>query len=228
MNDPAPLKQKKHGCFFYGCLTSLVLLVVAGIAIFFAVRFALHQADAIIVQYTDTTPMTIQKVVMPDADLQALHARVDAFTAAMNAHHNPPPLELNGAEITTLLTNTPQMQPFKDSISIALDGDEIKAQLSLPLDAVAVQIPALKTLDVSGRYLNGNGTFKASIVDGKLSVFTQSLTVKGQPVPESVMVTLRQQNLADGFNRGVNPSPFAQYESIQVKDGMAIITPKPN
>ncbi len=41
MNDyttPVPAR-KGRGCFFYGCLTSVVLLLLAGLLIFLGVRF---------------------------------------------------------------------------------------------------------------------------------------------------------------------------------------------
>lgn len=228
MTDPNQITPKKHGCFFYGCITSLVVLLLAGVSIFFIARYAMHQINAMVVQNTATSPMAVETVDLPPAELKALQARVEAFTTAMKAHAHPAPLVLTGPEVTTLLTSNPQMQPFRNGISIAFNGDEIDAQLSLPLDAVAAKLPALKTFDVAGRYLNGNGTFKASISDGKLFVFVQSLTVKGRPIPENILSVLQQQNLANGFNQSANPSPFAQYESIEVTNSTAIVTPKQN
>ena len=55
MNDytaPAPA-PKGRGCFFYGCLTSGVLLLLAGLLVFFAVRFVKNQVNS----YTDAEPL---------------------------------------------------------------------------------------------------------------------------------------------------------------------------
>jgi hypothetical protein len=219
--------KKKRGCFFYGCMTSLVLLLVAGIVIFFGVRYGLHKFEAMVTQYTQPSPMPIEKVALAPDDLKALNARVDTFTTAMNTHSNVPPLVLTGPEINALLDENAQLKPFKNAYFIALDGDKIKAQLSLPLDNFADQ-PMFKMFNVKGRYLNGSGTFTASITDGKLSVSVQSVDVEGKPLPENVMVGIRQQNLADGFNKSANPSPFEKYQSIEVKNSTVIITPKAN
>jgi hypothetical protein len=218
--------KKKHGCFFYGCITSLVLLLVAGIVIFFSVRFALHKFQDMVQQYTQTSPMAIEKVEMAPDDLKKLNARVDAFTTAINAHSNTVPLVLTGPDINALLAENPQIKPFKDSFFIALDGDKIKAQLSLPLDQLADQ-PMFKMFNVKGRYLNGSGTFTASINNGSLSVFVQSLDVQGKPVPESAMANFRQQNIAANFNQTANPSPFEKFQSIVVTNSTVVITPKP-
>jgi len=220
-----PLK-KKHGCFFYGCITSLVLLLVAAIVIFFSVRYALHKVQDMVQQYTQASPMAVEKVDMAPDDLKKLNARVDAFTTAMNTHSNTAPLVLTGPELNALLAENPQIKPFKDSFFIALDGDKIKAQLSLPLDNFADQ-PMFKMFNVKGRYLNGSGTFTASINNGSLSVFVESLDVQGKPVPDSAMAGFRQQNLAANYNQRANPSPFEKFQSIEVTNSTVVITPKP-
>ena len=116
-----------------------MLLLVAGVALFLAVRYALHKANAMVAQYTESSPMTIEKTEMPADDLKKLNTRLDAFAAAMNSHTNVAPLVLTAADLNALLAENPKLKAFKDDISISLDGDEIKAQLSLPLESLADQ-----------------------------------------------------------------------------------------
>src|SRR4051794_4321364 len=72
----------QRGCFFYGCLFSILLtllvVVSGGIAIFMGYRYLVNTA----LPYTDTSPTPLPKVEMPPEEAKELHARVDAFREA--------------------------------------------------------------------------------------------------------------------------------------------------
>src|SRR5438552_453763 len=127
--------KKQRGCFFYGCITCLVLLLVVGLAAFLGVRYAIHRANALIAEYTDTQPMALPKEEMPAAELEQLKKRFAAFNDALQAHSNAPPFVLSGREINALLSTAPEMKLFKDRFHVALEGNQFKGQVSLPLDA---------------------------------------------------------------------------------------------
>jgi hypothetical protein len=224
MTNPEPVPPKKRGCFFYGCITCIILVLIAGIGLYIGVHYALKYANAMVTEYTDTSPIVLPKSDLPPDDLKQLKARVAAFNAAMDAHTNVPPLILTGQEINALISDNPKAKEFKDKFVVALEGDEIKGQLSLPLDG----IPQLQIFNVKGRYLNGSGTFKASITNGLLSVTVQSLEVKGKPLPAKFLAGLQQQNLAQSINDQTNNTAFENYESVVVKDGTLIVKPKGN
>ena len=229
------MPKKKRGCFFYGCIISLILLLLVLAGVGFVGWYAVHTLRGYVAQYTDTTPMVLEKVELPADQLKRLDERVAAFGNAVGAHSNTPPLVLTGPEINAWLTEkidamaatNDAMKDFKGTFFISLEGEEIKGQVSLPLDGLA-KVPFFKMMNVKGRYLNGGGTFKAYIMNGDLFVFAQSLDVKGKAMPEQMMAGMRQQNLADSINKQQNSKPFQQFESIQVKDGTMIITPKTN
>jgi hypothetical protein len=214
---------KKRGCFFYGCITSLVLLTIILVAGFLGVRFFLHKIDAMVAQYTDTQAMVMPKEEMPAAELEKLKARFAAFKVALDAHSNAVPLILSGPEINALLRSSPDMKAMRDTFYIAVEGDQVKGQLSLPLSQFKIPM-----VDLNGRYLNGAAVFKAVLTNDQLSVRIQSLEVKGQPLPEKFMSQLRMKNLAeDAQNNPTNAAVISKFESIEIKDGRVIITPKP-
>jgi hypothetical protein len=132
-------------------------------------------------------------------------------------------LVLTGPEVNALLASTPELKDYKDKIFVSFEGEETRAQISLPLEGL--HIPGL---DLKGRYLNGNGTFKLAISNGLASVAVDSFEVKGKPLPAAFLASLQQQNLAQEFNAKSNASPLAGFQSVQVKDGTLIATPKPN
>jgi hypothetical protein len=222
MPDPEPPLPKKRGCFFYGCITAVVLLALAILGIFLLVRFGIGRLNRMVTDYTDTTPVALPKIEMPPDQLKLLTARVDAFEQAVEAHSNTPPLTLTGPEANALLASTPELKAFKDKIYVSFEGEETKAQISFPLDS----LPPMPMLNVKGRYLNGTGTFKLAISNGLLSVNVDSLEVKGKPTPATFLASLQQQNLAQSFNQSTNAAVLRQYESVQVKNSVLIVTPK--
>jgi hypothetical protein len=226
MNPEPPLPQKKRrGCFFYGCITCLVMVLVVLLGGFIVTKLLLSKLNRMVAEYTDTAPMTLPKSDISADDMKKLKARVSTFSAAIDAHSNTPPLVLTGPELNALIADNPNAKQFKDSIYVTLDGDAIKGQVSLPLDAFA-DMPPLSMLHLKGRYLNGSATMKAGVTNGMLGVYMQALEVKGKPMPAQFMTSFSQQNMADSYNKNPNnAAPFEHYESIQVKDSTMIVTP---
>ncbi|MDB6064236.1 MAG: hypothetical protein JWR26_444 [Pedosphaera sp.] len=220
---PIDTPPKRRGCFFYGCITSLVLLLLIGVIAFLGFRYAVNTANAYILEYTDTTAMSLPKVEMSEADLKKLKDRVAAFNQAVNAGSSAPALSLTSQDINALIANSPETQGLKDKVYVTLDGDKVKGQISLPLDKF-MKVPLLKT---QGRYLNGEGTFDVTITNSLLWIHLQSMEVKGKPLPANVMAQLHEQNLAESANNDpTNRAALDRFESVQVTNGTAVITPK--
>ena len=229
MNPQAPpAVPKKRGCFFYGCITCLVLLLVGMLGIYIGVRVVLHKMDQMVAEYTDTAPMQMPKSELTAEQTKALKARTDAFSKAIAAHSNTPPLVLTGPELNALIADSSNAKNASNAIYVTLEGDAIKGQVSIPLDALD-DSPVMKRFHLKGRYLNGACLMQAGVTNGTLGVYIQSLEVKGKPLPAQFMSPLTQKNLAEDYNRNPNnTAAFDKYESITVKDGTMIITPKKN
>jgi hypothetical protein len=210
-------KPKRRGCLFYGCIVTLViavLLLIAGGTVAF---FGYRAAKKIAIQYTDTTPMPLPKVQTPPAEVERLQRRFDDFSAGVKASQTVPPLVLTGAELNALINNSPGMAQVKDRVYVSIEGDQVKGQVSIPLDLF--QLPGLK-----GRYLNGAGVFKVSLENGALNVYADSLEVKGAPLPGKFMNELRKINLAQEVAKDAKAvAAIQKLESIQVKDGVVTI-----
>jgi hypothetical protein len=208
---------KGRGCFFYGCIVSLVLLVLLLIAAGTATFFGYRALKNIAVQYTDTTPMPLPKAQMPQAEVERLQARFNTFNEAVKAGKPVPPLRLTGNEINALINHSPGMAQVKDRVHVSIEGDQVKGQVSIPLDSF--WMPGLK-----GRYLNGAGVFKVSLQNGVLDVRAESLEVKGKRLPETFMAELRKHNLAQDATKGAETAAAIQkLESIEVKDGVVTV-----
>jgi len=218
---PAAEPAKRRGCFFYGCVTVLVLTVLVGIAGFFLVRYGLHKFTAFVEQYTETRPMTLESVEMSKADYQQLDKRVTAFADAVNARKATPPLVLTENEINALIANNPAWRSLKGKVYVTIEGDQIKGKVSIPMDDLA-QAPGLSRL--KGRYLNGSAALKVSLTNGVLAVTILSLEAKGQSPPPPVMAQLQTINFAQ--NSAQEPKTqemIGRFQSIEVKDGKITI-----
>ncbi len=212
---------KRRGCLFYGCITVLVLLVLFGIGLFFAVRYGLNKLSAFVEEYTETKPMLLETVQVSANEYQQLDQRVTAFADAVNARKATPPLVLTGNDINALIAKNPAWKGLKDKVYVTIEGDQIKGKVSIPMDDLA-QAPGLSRL--KGRYLNGSAGLKVSLANAVLVVTLQSLEAKGQSPPPPVMAQLRSVNFAQNASQDAKTQELiGRLESIEVKDGKITI-----
>jgi hypothetical protein len=213
--------KKRRGCFFYGCITCLVLFLIVGLMAVLAVRYLVGRANATIIKYTDTSPMTLPKSDMPADEVKKLQARADAFDKAAKAHTSTPALVLTGREINALLANS--TNELRNYFYVSVEGSELKGQISLPLEKYF----KIWTIHTQGRYLNGAATTTATLTNSTLWVKLESLEVKGTPLPEEVMAVFRPQNMAATANNDPTESTFiSRLESIIVTNGTVILKAK--
>ena len=224
-NEPVPAqKPKGRGCFFYGCLTLVILILVVGIGVFLAARYGLNKLAAFVEQYTETAPMAMAAVQMQPAEYEQLDKRVTAFAEALNGQKATPPLVLTGDEINALIASNPAWKELKGKVHVAIEGDQIKGQVSIPMDDFA-RLPVMSRL--KGRYLNGSAALKVSFDNGTLFVTMQSLEVKGRSPPDEFMSSLRAQNLAQNMHQDPkNAEVLGKIEGIEVKDGKITVKAK--
>jgi len=223
-STPPTAARKKRGCFFYGCVTLVILAILIGVAGFFAVRYALSKVTALIEQYTDPAPAALPQVEFSAGDYERLQARLAEFQDALDGRKEALPLTLTATELNALIANHASMKEFKDRLHVTIAGDQVKGQVSLPLDQVA-SMPGLSRL--KGRYLNGSAVLKASLENGLLDVHMMSLEVKGMKPPEEVMAQLRSENLAkDIRNRPEVSANLRKLESLEVQDGVMMLRAK--
>ena len=218
---PAAEPAKRRGCFFYGCITVLIVMVLVGIAFFFAVRYTVTKIASIVEQYTETKPMPLPAVQMSATDYEQLDKRVTAFADAVNARKATPPLVLTGDEINALIANNPAWKGLKGKVYLTIEGDQIKGKVSIPMNDLA-QVPLLSRL--KGRYLNGSAAFKVALANGVLVVTLQSLEAKGQSPSPQVMAQLKSVNFAQ--NSAQDPKTqemIGRFDHIEIKDGKITI-----
>ena len=177
-------QPRQRGCFFYGCviasvLTVLLIIMLAVLA-FIGVRFFYGLVE----QWTSPAPMELPKVQLSEDQRKSARERFLAFRTALEAGTAVDPLVLTSEDLNALIEES---SDFKGKIYAKVEGDRLKAQVSIPLDDLDVG-------PLRGRFLNGEAEFKASLSDGVLIVTLDSLEVNGKQLPRSFLAELRAQN----------------------------------
>jgi len=210
-----PEQRRRRGCLFFGGLAAVVLVVVL-LGIYLGYRYA----KGIVNQLTDTKPMSLPSVHLAQAQMFQLHDRVATFQDAVRDEESTSPLELSADELNALIETDPALAALKNHVYVSIDGSQLRAQISFPAEDLGLD--ALR-----GRYINASGVFDATLTNEQLRITAESLTAKGKPVPRHVMRRIAGQNLAAKFNENPRAATgLKKLQSIEVKNGKLIITPK--
>jgi hypothetical protein len=215
MNGQPPVK-KPRGCFFYGCISAIALMMLMLGGLFLGYL----SFRKMLLYYTDTKPLPLPVVQMSPDDIKKLHERLDNFDKALKEHRATPPLELSGDDLNALIATSPGGQVWTGRVYVSIEGERITGQISVPMEKLRLGI-------FRGRFLNGSATFKVGLTNGFLHVTIPEITVKGHSLPSVYMEQIRQIDWAQGATDDANTkSEVERYEEIKVENGKLIIIPK--
>jgi hypothetical protein len=129
-----PVKRRR-GCFFYGCLTGTILLLVvlAGLLLGYL---------KILNTFTDTKPAPLPTANMSDAEMAQVRQRVDAFRENIRSARSTPPLSLSADELNALIATDPNLQAFKGELYVTIEDNQVKGQVSVPTSQIGLGIYA--------------------------------------------------------------------------------------
>ena len=213
-------EPKGRGCFFYGCLTFLLVSLAVAVGVFFGTRKAIQM---VVANFTDTTPAPLPQNHVPPERLRELRQRFEQLNTAAQRGVADQEFVLEGDELNAFLFDTSELKNFHDQLYFQIETNTVKAQVSLPLDQFHLWRGLSKKLvmkNLGGRYLNGVATLDVSVQNGELSVKVRDLVAKGKPLPSSFMANLRPENLAKEANKNADLQSILQkIESLEIKDG---------
>jgi acyl carrier protein len=207
---------KSHGCFFYGCIIALVGSGLCVLALVIGLVMLRNFANRQIREYTETAPATIPAVTASAEEKKAVKDRWDTFKKAVEEGKQSE-LVLTADDLNVLIEQNPT---WKGKVHFTIKGEEISAQVSIPLSEWNVPL-----LDVKGRYLNGNATITAEVDEnGHLDVRLRDIEVKGNKMPDNLKASFADENLAKSFSRDPNNQRMLRrLRSIKVKNSKIII-----
>lgn len=202
---------------FYGCLSLSILgllAIVLGVVGYFWVKSTTARW---IRDYTDTAPAPIEKVQYSPAQMDALNARVAAFTDALEKGKGSTELVLSAEDLNALIANQKELA---NRLFVRIDEDNVKGDVSFPL-------PDIGPFKLKGRYLNGTAAFKVALENGTLDVRLQEVLVKGKPLPGMFFNELKKQNLASNAQQDPKTAADIQrFESIRITNSTVILRNK--
>ena len=218
-----PAAPKKHGCFFYGCLTSIIVAIILVIGLGGFAYYGLSKVAGMAVAYTDIEAVQLPKVKMSAADYEALLKRVKDFKEAMDTGKSSL-LMLTGDELNALVTGDASKSEWKGRVWFEIKDGSIKCQLSMPLNSMAV-MPGLGAL--KGRYLNGSAAVLPRMEGGALKVLFQSMEVRSKPLPAQFLEAFNQQDLMKSASEDPEVAAFlSRLASVGVQDSKLILVGK--
>lgn len=220
MHHPEP-PRKQRGCLFYGCIVAAVLVGIILILVSLVTWSLYRGASQIVAQYAEDTPAPIPVVERPAPEVDAIKARMEEFSDALAAGKATEPLTLSSDEINAVIASVPE---FKGIFAVDLAGDKLRGKLSFPIERLGFPIGTL----FPGKFINGMATLDARVVDGRPVVTIDAIEARGKPLPDEVLKSIRGQNIfADIENDPKMAASIGRLESIAVKDGKLILTPRP-
>ncbi len=212
-----PNLPKKRGCFFYGCLTMIILTLLGGVLGYVGYRVFKSSTQNFVANYTDTQPALLEEEEVSPAQLAALKLRLAAFNEALKQQTFAQELVLTASDINAMIADNSNL---KGKLFVMIEGDRIKGKLSLPLDNIG-------PLQLKNRYLNGTASFKAVLTNDVLVVTIDDVQVKGQPLPSIFLAALKGKNLAqDAMRDPQDAEKLRKFESLQIRDGKVILKNK--
>ena len=211
-------EKKRRGCFFYGCIVSiifgLILFVGIPLALFFGFNYAVK---TVVNNYADEQPMELPIIEMPQTEVTSLKQRVDVFRQAVENNTPTAALELSADELNALIFHDPQLAKLKGKAFLDFEGNKVKGQLSIPLSDL--NIGSGESL-----YLNGTGIFEVSIQNGSLSAKLDSLEIKGKPIPAKFSGWFKGKNLFENAQMDPEAQKFINRISrLEIRDSKLIL-----
>src|SRR5437867_2737318 len=148
---------KKRGCLFYGCLTLIIVGLAVATMLTIGFFIAKKKLLALVDDYTDPAPQTIETITYPPPEREALQTRLTAFKQAIDKSRAGEELVLTATDLNVLIGENVDL---KGKLFITLEDDQVKAKVAMPLDSVG---EALGFQKLKGRYLNGSGALRVGL-----------------------------------------------------------------
>jgi hypothetical protein len=208
-------QPRSRGCFFYGCLISGVLALLALIAVGIFSYLFYRSVVRLVEEHTATAPRELPKVKMPAAAQRTIKERVESFKKAVDAGEATEPLVLTADEVNALIEQEPN---WKGQVYVTIEGDRLKGTLSISLDKLSSVLERIRIGMLRGRYFNGEVELKTTLKDGILNIMIESLEVNERRLPKELVERVKNTTLEFSKDPQV-ADEIQKIESLEIKDG---------
>ena len=207
--QPSKKSTLKKILIICGIILGVIILVVAGVFL-----YSTHAIRKFKKEYTEDKPVEIQHEPITKKQQTQLATKYNTVKDVVK-NHKKTELQFTSEEFSQMLAYSPETKRYANQSRFWLEGDKIKADLSISLD----RIPQMR-----GRYLNGLFTFSVEVQDGNIRYHVDECLVKGQPVNPMYLKLLNSQNVENILMQHSRTSNWNEFiESVEVKDGKLTI-----
>lgn len=206
--------KKGRGCFFYGCISLIVVAILLVVGIYFGARAGIKYLRD---NYTATAPVPVPPTTLSSAEGARVVQRVDDFKKSLQAGTAGAPLELNGDELDYLVRNSPQNE-LKDHARLTITNNVVRAQLSMPLDMYGPTF--------FGRFFNGEADLDVALKNGGLAFQVKGATMNGKPIPPQALSKMSQNMEWRPQAGDTNAAVLANLDRVEIKDDKIVFVPK--
>lgn len=221
---PDSTQKQGRGCFFYGCLSAVLIFIGVIAGVYFGTRKAVKMAVA---AFTTNAPAAIPKLELSEADRQALLRSIEQQAEAAFRASNSATLALGEKEINALLAQAPQTAAFASQFYLKPSGTQLQAQVSLPLDQFQLWKEFARKLhakDLEGRYFNGVAVLDPHVTNGTLALVVRDLLVNGKSLPGDFTSRLKNFDLtAQARNEANAQALLSRVRSVSIQDGKLVL-----
>jgi|GEM_PF-3972405 len=209
--------RKSRGCLFW----FLTFVVLISLAIGGLVYYSRHKFQDFVSGYTADSPVPIGQVTLTPLEQEGVRTNVKAFLDSAAQGQAASPLEIRGQEITPAL-EAAFGYDFNKRLYAVIEDGKIKTEISSPLD-----FEPANALGLASRYLNAKAEFSASMSNGRLNVFLESLAIAGLELPSDEIGAFKQENLGKNLNLQHNGTAFAEaIEKMEIQGDTMRIVPR--
>lgn len=207
---PQPQKQKR-GCFFYGCLTTIIAVLLVLVVMYVVATRSLKK---VVEQFGTSAPVTLGEQETSLAEYHTAKSRIIEFFQRAQRDEAVEPLRLSGRDLSALLQHDLQFKNLTAAVTI--ENNQAGIRGSVPLEA----------LGYSGMYLSGSAKLSVGMENGAPSVRVSDVSLGEQALPPALLQELKSRNLLDGLKNDEQLSrALAAIGSMQIEGDAVVITP---
>lgn len=209
----------KRGCFFWGCIISIILFVCF-LIVMAVLAFLGKKVFDIGMSYLAEEPAEIAIYEPTPDEAEAVQDKFRSVREGVKARKGER-YSFSVDELNALIATDPEFKELRGRAYLTIEDDRITTDTSIPLGGLTgIQL-------FKGRYINGKVQLEITATNGRLQVFLQEIEVNGKKVPEQFMAAISKENIAKELAKDSDfQNAMRNIERIDVSDGKIVIQAK--
>ena len=178
-----PKKKSGKGCWFWGIIIFLVLVVGCSATAYFGVKKFMH---GFVESFTSEEPLDLPISPLSAVEAEEFEKKVREFQSTLETDNKITEFEFTGEQLASFINK----QTNGNILSrIKISDEQVHSELSLNLTPFGY----------SGKYFNGSASFKSGVIHGGLDIRVTKVTVNGSEFPDEFVKELGKRNIIEYY-----------------------------